>query len=95
MTKPMYIYFITNWTNEVIYTGVTNNLQRRVYEHKYKIIKGFSNSYKLSKLVYYEVFDDAENAILREKQIKKWRRDKKDVLVNKMNPDWEDLYETL
>ena len=95
MNKQYYIYFITNWTSEIIYTGVTSNLQKRIYEHKYKVVKGFSRQYKLSKLVYYEIFDDPENAILREKQIKKWRRDKKDFLVNQMNPEWRDLYDEL
>jgi putative endonuclease len=95
MAKMMYVYFITNYTNRVLYIGVTNDLQRRIYEHKFKIVKGFTEKYNLSKLVYFEVFENAEYAILREKQMKKWRRDKKDVLVNKMNPEWIDLYENL
>jgi putative endonuclease len=95
MDKQYYVYFVTNWTGEVLYTGVTGNLQRRIYEHKYKVVKGFTTKYKLSKLVYYEVGESAEGAILREKQIKRWRREKKDVLVNKMNPEWADLYDGL
>lgn len=95
MSKIFSVYFITNWTGGVLYAGVTSNLQKRIYEHKYKVVKGFSNTYNVSKLVYYEIYEDAENAIMREKQIKKWRRSKKDALVNKMNPDWRDLYDDL
>jgi len=95
MEKQFCVYFITNWTHDVLYTGVTSQLQKRIYQHKYKVVKGFTQKYNLNKLVYYEVFENAEAAILREKQIKRWRRDKKDVLVNKMNPEWEDLYEGL
>lgn len=95
MDKTFCVYFITNWTGEVLYTGVTSNLPKRIYEHKHKVVKGFSSQYNLSKLVYYEIYDDAENAILREKQIKKWRRAKKDALVNKMNPERRDLYEEI
>lgn len=86
-----YMYFLTNKTNEVMYVGVTNNLERRLYEHRHGIIEGFSKKYRTHKLVYYEVFDDPANAILREKQIKNWRRSKKDYLVTLKNADWKDL----
>ncbi|MGB0720255.1 MAG: GIY-YIG nuclease family protein [Bdellovibrionales bacterium] len=89
--KQYFVYFITNWTGEVLYTGVTNNLERRLYEHQHKLIKGFSSKYNLNKLVYFECFDNSESAIKREKQIKNWSRQKKDFLVETMNPDWSDL----
>lgn len=95
MSKTGYIYIITNKLNTVLYTGVTSNLQKRIYEHKQKLVEGFSNRYSLDRLVYYEVFDDIQNAIEREKQIKKYKRAKKQSLVNEFNPDWNDLYETL
>ncbi|HOP47854.1 MAG TPA: GIY-YIG nuclease family protein [Desulfobacteraceae bacterium] len=90
-TGIYYVYLITNWNNRVIYTGVTNNLERRIYEHKNKLIKGFSEKYNLNKLVYFEVTPDVISAIEREKEIKKWRREKKNKLVNLMNPKWDDL----
>ena len=93
--KQYYVYMITNYTNTTLYTGVTNSLQKRIYEHKNKIMKGFSSKYNLNKLVYYEVFESVENAILREKQIKAGSRKKKEELVNKFNKDWNDLYSTL
>ena len=86
------VYILTNHTNTVLYTGVTSNLLRRVYEHKQKIIKGFTTKYNVNKLVYYEVTDNVESAILREKQIKAGSRQRKLDLVNKFNPSWEDLY---
>ena len=92
MKKHFFIYILTNKTDYVLYTGVTNDLKRRVFEHKEKIIKGFSKKYNLSKLVYYEIFEDPESAITREKQIKAGSREKKLKLINKMNPNWEDLY---
>ena len=88
-----YVYFVTNDFNKVLYTGFTNNLERRVYEHKEGVVDGFTSKYKTSKLVYFEVFDDPENAILREKQIKNWNRQKKNFLVNQSNPQWCDLTE--
>jgi putative endonuclease len=85
------LYFVTNWTNEVLYTGVTNDLERRVYEHAAKIADSFTKKYNVSKLVYYELYDSPQEAIAREKQIKKWNRSKKDFLVKQMNPGWDDL----
>lgn len=89
--KDYFVYILTNWTNEVVYVGVTNNLERRILEHKSKFIPGFTRKYNLEKLVYYEHFGDIEAAILREKEIKGWRRSKKNFLVSKENPQWEDL----
>ncbi len=74
-----------------MYVGVTNNLIRRIYEHKNKLVKGFTKKYNVNKLVYYEVTQDVIAALTREKEIKKWRREKKDRLVNRMNPTWKDL----
>jgi putative endonuclease len=75
----------------MIYTGMTNDLERRVYEHKMKLVPGFTSKYNLNTLVYYEVADDVNSAIAREKQIKGWLRKKKVTLINSMNPDWKDL----
>lgn len=86
---------VTNWTGNVLYVGVTSNLEKRYYEHKNKIVRGFTSRYNIDRLVYYEVYDDPENAILREKEIKRWRRDKKNKLVETLNPEWEDLAEQL
>ena len=91
--KNGYVYFMTNWTNGVLYIGVTNNLERRRVEHQLKIIPGFTQKYNLDKLVYYEHFLDIAHAIAREKQLKKWSRKKKDALVAKVNPDWNDLFD--
>ncbi len=86
---------MTNNYNTVLYTGVTNNLQRRVYEHKEKIVEGFTKKYNITKLVYYEVFEDAYTAISREKQIKAGSRQKKIDLVNSINQEWRDVYNEL
>jgi putative endonuclease len=87
-----YIYILTNVNNTVLYTGVTNDLVRRVFEHKKKIIQGFTSKYNVDKLVYFELFDYIDFAIKREKQIKGYSRKKKDILVNSLNPRWDDLY---
>ncbi len=92
MDKQYYIYIITNENNAVLYTGITSDLKRRIYEHKRKIIRGFTKKYNITKLVYYEVFRDVKNAITREKQIKGGSRIKKINLVNSTNPIWKDLY---
>ncbi|MBI3536655.1 MAG: GIY-YIG nuclease family protein [Chloroflexi bacterium] len=86
---------MTNQHNTVIYTGVTNDLSRRVWEHKEKIQNGFTSRYNVTKLVYYEVFDSIKSAIAREKQIKAGSRRKKIELVNTMNTEWRDLYKEL
>ncbi len=92
MDRQYYVYILTNRTNSVLYTGVTNNLVRRVYEHKEKLQQGFTRKYNVDKLVYYEICLDPENAILREKQIKAGSRQRKLGLVNNFNPEWRDLY---
>jgi putative endonuclease len=78
-----------------MYVGVTNDLKRRLYEHKNKLVEGFSEKYNLNKLVYFEETQDVHTAITREKEIKKWRREKKNRLVNQINQEWQDLNETL
>ena len=86
-----YVYMLTNKSNKVLYVGMTNNLQRRIYEHKNKVIDGFTKKYNLTKLVYFELTNDVNAAIHREKEIKKWRREKKNNLIASMNPEWRDL----
>ena len=86
---------MTNKNNTVIYTGVTNNLIRRIYEHREKLVDGFTKKYNITKLVYYEIFDDPENAILREKQIKGGSRQKKIDLIDSVNRGWVDLYDRI
>ena len=86
-----YVYILSNWNNRVLYIGVTNNLIRRLYEHKNKLFKGFTAKYNTDKLVYFEVTTDAYSAISREKQLKNWSRKKKDNIINTINPFWNDL----
>jgi len=95
MEKQYYVYIMTNKRNTVLYTGVTSNLIKRVYEHKAKFVSGFTKKYNVDKLVFYEVFNDVYNAIVREKQIKAGSRQKKIELINSMNSKWQDLYEKL
>jgi putative endonuclease len=82
---------MTNNYNTELYTGVTNNLERRVYEHQNKLIEGFTKKYNCTKLVFFEETDDISAAIMREKEIKGWKREKKNKLVESMNPDWKNL----
>jgi len=90
-----YLYILTNKLNTVLYIGITNNLKRRVYEHKNKLIDGFTKKYNLIKLIYVESYSEIEEAILREKRLKKWKRQWKDQLINKINPRWDDLSKQL
>jgi putative endonuclease len=91
MLKNFYVYILTNPSNTVLYTGITNDIVRRTYEHKGKEVKGFTSRYNVIKLVYYETYEDADSAIAREKQIKAGSRAKKIELIEKMNPKWKDL----
>lgn len=91
MLNNYYIYILANWTNSVIYIGVTNNLSRRLFEHKNKLLDGFTKKYNLDKLVYFETYNDINEAILKEKKLKKWRREKKNNLIESLNPGWRDL----
>ena len=93
--KQSYIYIITNKKYGTLYTGVTSDLTKRIYEHKHKITQGFSSKYNLTKLVYYEIYENIESAITREKQLKAGNRKKKLELINNFNPNWEDLYDSL
>ena len=95
MSKQYFVYIMTNKNDTVLYTGMTNNLVKRVYEHKEKLINGFTKKYNCTKLVYYEIFSDPYNAIAREKQIKAGSRKKKITMINSMNPMWKDLYKDL
>ncbi|MGB9755220.1 GIY-YIG nuclease family protein [Roseiflexus castenholzii] len=95
MTKHYYVYIMTNAHNTVLYTGVTNDLARRVYEHKNGIGSAFTKRYNVHKLVYYEIGNDVNAAIAREKQIKGGSRQKKIDLINRLNPEWKDLYEEI
>jgi putative endonuclease len=92
MEHQYYVYLLTNKNNTVIYTGVTNGLKRRVYEHKEKLIDGFTKKYNANKLVYFESTNDVNSAIQREKQIKAGSRQKKIDLINSMNEEWRDLF---
>ena len=100
--KSYYVYIMANDHGNVLYIGVTNNLERRVYEHKNGLYEGFSKKYKTIKLVYFEETNSIEGAITREKEIKKWRREKKDALIQSQNPncldlsnDWHEIFHPL
>lgn len=95
MDYQYFVYLLTTKNNTVIYTGVTNDLKRRVYEHKEKLIDGFTKKYNVNKLVYFEFTSDITNAIQREKQIKAGSRQKKIDLINSINKDWKDLYDEI
>ena len=92
MEKQYYVYILASKKNGTLYIGVTNNLLRRVYEHKNDSIDGFTRKYGVHKLVYYEIADDIESAIIREKRLKKWKREWKIEMIEKCNPEWNDLY---
>ena len=93
--KQYCVYILTNHKNTVLYTGVTNDLQIRVYEHKNKLVEGFTKRYNLTRLVYYELCVDIEGTIIREKQIKAGSRQNKIKLIDSINRDWHDLYDEL
>ncbi len=86
-----FVYMMANWNNKVLYTGVTNDLERRIYEHQNKLVKDFTSKYNVTKLVYFECTPDVISAIEREKQIKGWTRQKKNELAESINPEWKDL----
>jgi putative endonuclease len=95
MKHQYYVYILSNKNNTTLYTGVTNDLKRRVFGHKNKLVDGFSKRYNLTHLVYYEMCSAVESAILREKQLKAGSRQKKINLINTMNPEWRDLYDEI
>ena len=88
-----FVYILSNWNDSVLYIGVTNNLERRLYEHRNGLVDGFTKKYNVHKLVYFEHTNDIYSALSREKQLKKWRKEKKNLLVASMNPTWKDLSE--
>lgn len=90
-----YVYMMASQKHGTLYLGVTNDLVRRVHEHKSKIVPGFTKQYNVDHLVWFEVYDDPSNAITREKELKKWRRDWKVRLIEEENPDWFDLYPSI
>jgi putative endonuclease len=90
-----YIYIVTNKNNSVLYTGVTSNLEGRIYEHRERLTEGFTKWYQATKLIYYEDYPDPTSAIQREKQLKGWRREKKIALIEKQNPRWVDLFDEI
>ncbi len=89
--KNYAVYIATNFTNTVLYTGVTSNLKQRLYQHKHKLIPGFTSRYNVNKLVYYDYFPTALEAIAAEKKIKGWTREKKIALIKEKNPEFKDL----
>ncbi|MFC2149116.1 GIY-YIG nuclease family protein [Candidatus Auribacterota bacterium] len=95
MEMQYYVYILTNKNNSVLYTGVTSDLVKRIYEHKSKVVEGFTEKYNVEKLVYYEIYDDVNDAIAREKQIKAGSRQKKIDLINNINKQWCDLYNAI
>ena len=95
MKQNSFVYILTNKYHTVFYTGVTSNLPKRIWEHREKVIEGFAEKYNATKLVYYEAIDNIESAIIREKQLKKWKRDWKIKLIKDFNPTFDDLYERI
>jgi putative endonuclease len=95
MIKQYYVYILASRRNGTLYVGVTSNLVKRVWEHKEKLVKGFTSKYGVDRLVYYEIFDDPENAIKREKRLKEYKRQWKIDLIEKGNSEWKDLYEEI
>ncbi len=95
MSREGFVYIMSNKHNTTLYTGVTNDLMRRIAEHKLHINKGFTDRYNIENLVYFECCNDMTTAIHREKQIKKWHREWKEELINDMNPEWKDLTEDI
>ncbi len=92
MAQSYFVYILTNRKDGVLYIGITNDLVRRVFQHREGAIPGFTNKYNLKRLIYFEAFDDPENAIMREKRMKKWNREWKIELIENNNPEWRDLY---
>lgn len=92
MEKHFYVYILASRKHGTLYVGVTNDLIRRVHEHREKLVPGFTKEYGVARLVYYEIYDDPESAIVREKRLKRWKRDCKIELIERDNPNWDDLY---
>ena len=90
-----YVYITTNWNHTILYIGVTNDLKRRIFEHRSKLVEGFTQKFNVNKLVYYEHFSKIDDAIKREKNLKRWKREWKIDLISDMNPDWRDLLDEI
>mgnify|MGYP000922366188 FL=1 len=95
MEKKFYVYILSSFQNKVLYIGVTSDLIKRVWEHKNKLVEGFTKKYNVDRLVYYEIYESAERAITREKNMKEWKREWKIKRIEALNPEWNDLYEAL
>ena len=95
MNKQFFVYILASKRNGTLYTGITSDLVKRVWQHKNNSVEGFTKKYNVKILVYYEIYDDAENAIVREKRIKKWKRAWKLRLIEEKNPHWKDLYDEI
>ncbi len=95
MSKTYAVYILTNYKETTFYIGVTGNLQKRIWEHKNKVVEGFTNKYNVDRLVYYELTEDVESALNREKLLKRWHRQWKINLIKEMNPEFKDLYNNL
>jgi len=95
MNKQYYVYILASGKNGTLYIGITSNLIKRVYKHKNNLVKGFTKKHAVHTLVYYELTDDVDSAIAKEKQIKKWNREWKIGLIEKHNPEWQDFYKDL
>ncbi|MBR1907684.1 GIY-YIG nuclease family protein [bacterium] len=95
MNKTYAVYILTNYNETTFYIGVTGNLQKRIWEHKNKVVEGFTKKYNVDKLVYYELTENVESALNREKQLKRWHRQWKINLIKEMNPEFKDLSEQL
>lgn len=92
MDKQYFVYILASKRNGTLYIGVTNSLKKRIWEHKNNIVEGFTNRYKVKELVYFEIYNDIKEAIIREKRLKHWKRSWKIKLIEKTNPGWKDLY---
>ena len=95
MSKTYAVYILTNYNETTFYIGVTGDLQKRIWEHKNKVVEGFTKKYNVDRLVYYELTENVESALNREKQLKRWHRQWKINLIKEMNPEFKDLYEQL
>ncbi len=95
MKKSYFVYILTNFEETTFYIGVTSNLQKRIWEHKNKVVEGFTEKYNVDRLVYYEQTEDVETALNREKQLKRWHRQWKINLIKEFNPEMKDLFESI
>jgi len=95
MQKTFHVYILASKKNGFLYTGITSDLVKRIWEHRNGVMDGHTKTYSIKRLVYFEKYDDFDNAVKREKQLKKWRRTWKTDLIERDNPDWNDLYKTI